>query len=845
MSLFETRSDKRKALVKSGRPAAPDKDTMRKLGPSAAAKLNPRAKHKHFKPHVPKRCNIMWLRRAPTALDDERGVWQQTNEMLDLLGGRQVGMDAVCRIALPTGKKVPAHLDHYIECFRGEILKTLMVSKPRVLVVEGDDALRWALPGIGGGAKTARGRMFPIQMSGIRMWVCPVMDRVALGSSDSTNRIDKIPVREWISTWESDVKAAIRISEKGRPKRSLVHTEKRATQNVRCITTFKETMEFLDEVAHRPEEIHALDLETSHLRPYAKDSAILTCSIAMSEDEVVAFPIEHPEAGFSVSKVRRIYEALREYLSQGRLIAAHHLAFELEWLGHKLGPDVLRTTVWLDTMTQAATLDERSSGHGLDYLCRQHFGLALKSVTDVDRASLQHEQLAKVLLYNGMDSRYTWLLHEKQSLRLGKKLGDVYIESLRRIPTLVMAQLHGLHVDQKVVRRLQRKYQREIDACEKEAAALPDVQKFMRTKGDFNLRSTHDITKLLRDGLGYGDDDKPFKTDEASLKLIKHPISDIILRHRSASKQKGTYLDKFLIGSPDSLVWPDGRIHTIYNTTFARTGRLSSEGPNLQNEPKRKDSAVRSRIVADPGHVIIAGDYGQIEARIIAIMSQDRAFIKALWEHYDVHMHWAQDLASRWPKSAQKYDSMKAYRTAVKSFWVFAQFFGASFKTCAKNLDLPLDVAEAAADDFWQEFHGVKRWHQELERFYKRHGYVQCMTGRRRAGPLNFNMIINTPVQGTASDLMMNAMDRAGEEAHESGERWKNPIWTIHDEIAWMVPLEIEEEATSWIVDTMAGVPYDWLNVPISVEVERGTVWSDMTSVGTFEAAPHKRAVRV
>ncbi len=167
--------------------------------------------------------------------------------------------------------------------------------------------------------------------------------------------------------------------------------------------------------------------------------------------------------------------------------------------------------------------------------------------------------------------------------------------------------------------------------------------------------------------------------------------------------------------------------------------------------------------------ILMEFDHGQLEARVIAMFSQDKVFVKALWERYDVHAEWARRIALAYPsriggkKNLDDKAVMKTFRNDVKNQFVFPLFFGATLGKTAHELSIPVEAIQPLYDEFWRTFSGVKAYQETMEAFYRKHGYVSCLTGRRRHAPLSYNQIINSPIQGTASDLVVDAMDRLSE----------------------------------------------------------------------------------
>ncbi len=338
--------------------------------------------------------------------------------------------------------------------------------------------------------------------------------------------------------------------------------------------------------------------------------------------------------------------------------------------------------------------------------------------------------------------------------------------------------------------------------------------------------------------------------DESVLEQIKHPLSKLILDLRKASRSLSTYVDPLREGS--EILYPDGLLHATFNTYYAETGRLSCEDPNLQNWPKRdaEQKELRRPVGAlRPDQSMLSFDYGQIEARVIAMATKDKAFCKSLWENYDVHMEWARRIAEDYPEriggEAMLDDkkAMKDFRTDIKNQWTFPLFFGARLESAAGYLGIPDNIIRPHYNAFWKQFYGVKDWQEEQLEFYHKYGYVECLTGRRRHGPMSVNMVYNSPIQGTACEIVMDAMCRL----YETGDPELQPEIQVHDDLTWFRVEDsrldiVAEKAMNILLD----VSFPWVNVPITIEMSKGKNWmpwhednnpDGMKEFGTFSSA--------
>ena len=264
---------------------------------------------------------------------------------------------------------------------------------------------------------------------------------------------------------------------------------------------------------------------------------------------------------------------------------------------------------------------------------------------------------------------------------------------------------------------------------------------------------------------------------------------------------------------------------------------------NMQNWPKRDDAWIRAIIVSPRvhpttgrscEHVLVSADYGQIEPRVIAMESKDKALVKSFWDRHDIHLDWAERIAKVDPKAYRARGSgIKRLRQDVKSNWVLAGFYGALWRSIQRRLGLS-NKCEALFEEFRDTFPGVWAWQRTQTKFYNRHGYVVGLTGRRRHAPLSVNQLLNNPTQGVASDIVVDAMNRLSIRADREDEPAFQAVLNIHDDLSFYVPKKRQEELTAEIVREMLTPKFPWVNVPLSVEVSAGSNWADLEKVDVF-----------
>jgi DNA polymerase-1 len=602
-------------------------------------------------------------------------------------------------------------------------------------------------------------------------------------------------------------------------------------------------------------KVKAIDIETSALRPYAKNAKILT--VAISFDDInFAFALDHPRAAWSDHERLDILMALEEIFIDDTIKVAHNAVFECEWLIHYFGKEVIRHEVWECTQLQAHFLDERrGAGQGnddetkrnayqsLDFLCRLNFGTAFKSMFKLDKKNMAEADLTETLIYNGVDTKQTLRLYHSQTQQLKNAgLYEAYLVAVPRQPTVALMQHLGIEVDQAKVKELQVKVGREIERIEAEINTLEVVQKYIADKGKFNPLGD-DAIAIFRDYLKRDEikvqDGKRLRlsVDKHVLEKIDHPLANFIVTLRNKTKMKSTYIDGLELGKGEK-VWPDNKIHCNFNTTFTVTGRLSSDELNMQNFPQRADAWVREQVTAGKGHYIVAADFGQLEACTAAMCTKDPVLVNSLWDEYDIHYFWASKLAKLAPERVggdfNDPEVSDNFRSLVKNKLTFPAIYGAQNSSIAGYLSVSESIIDKLMKEFWETFCGVAEWQKKTMKAYYDLGYVESPSGRRRHYPMTRNEAINATIQGLASDIVVDAMCRLSYLAATECKWYLHPRLNIHDDITAVVPDKHLDEAIEIMIKTMLTPQLQCINVPMSVSVSIGRNWFQMHKLGKF-----------
>jgi DNA polymerase-1 len=483
-----------------------------------------------------------------------------------------------------------------------------------------------------------------------------------------------------------------------------------------------------------------------------------------------------------------------------------------------------------DTLLAAYLLDPETPS-SLKELARRELDVVLERFEDgtaKQRAQVPFEQLdvERATTYASADAEIAVTLGERFGPRvdqegLGKLLREVELPLSR-----VLAQMEhsGVLVDVHVLETVSKRLEGELRELEAKAKAIAGR--------DFAIRSRDQLERILFDELELPVLKRTPKggrsTDAEVLEELaeKHPLPKVIVEYRELDKLKGTYLDAL----PKCVNPKTGRIHTRFDQAVAATGRLSSSDPNLQNIPIRTEVGreIRAAFVAPKGTRIVSADYSQIELRILAHLSDDPGLIEAFTSKDDVHTHTA-SLVFGVPKSEVTRDM----RSRVKAI-NFGIMYGMGDAALAKQIGTSRDEAARFIEAYFDRYRGVARFLEKTIEQARRGEAVRTLLGRRRFLPNLHSpnrglrmeaerVAKNTPIQGTAADILKLAMVKLG--AREPVVPGARMILTVHDELVFEVPEQHVKSAMGRIKEEMESSMK--LRVPLVVEVGEGANWND------------------
>jgi DNA polymerase-1 len=315
-----------------------------------------------------------------------------------------------------------------------------------------------------------------------------------------------------------------------------------------------------------------------------------------------------------------------------------------------------------------------------------------------------------------------------------------------------------------------------------------------------------------------------------------HPVVDWVLEYRELSKLKNTYVDAL----PQQVNPITGRVHTSYNQSGSVTGRIASSNPNLQNIPIRTELGrrVRHAFIANPGNVLLAVDYSQVELRIVAHMSNDETMLAAFREGQDIH---AATAAAIYNIPIDQITKEQRDRAKGVNFGLI---YGMSAFGLSRYTDTTLAEAENFVVTYFEQFPGVKNYLDGMKTLAADQGYVETLLGRRRYFPglktqSNHNIrsreereAINAPIQGTAADIMKIAMLRVPQGLKQADLSAKM-LLQVHDELVLECPLE-ELKPTAELVSQVMQNAYP-LKIPLQTDARSGPNWNEMSPISNWD----------
>jgi len=570
--------------------------------------------------------------------------------------------------------------------------------------------------------------------------------------------------------------------------------------------------------------VFCFDTETTGLNASEAELVGIAFSIKPQEAYYVPVPANQETARAIVHEFKAIFEnAAIEKIGQN----IKYDVLMLRWY------DVNVAGKYWDTMVMHYIIDPQSR-HNLNYLAETYLDYTPVSIESLigkkgkNQLSMRDIAPEKVKEYAGEDADLTLQLKLALEKELTGELLDLYNEVEEPlIDVLVEIEYNGVNLDTDFLGQYSTVLDEEVVAMKKkifDAAGL----------NTFNLDSPKQVGEVLFDKMEIPYRWKKTKTGQYSTNEEKlselaknHEVVADLLGYRSLAKLKSTYVDAL----PKLVSKRTKRIHSSFNQALTATGRLSSHNPNLQNIPIRSERGKEVRkafIPRSEDHILLAADYSQIELRLVAEISGDKAMIQAFQEGLDIHKATA---AKIYGVPLDEVTKEQRYNAKTVNFSII---YGAGATNLSKNLGIKRAEAKALIDQYFNEYDGLKAYMENVVEEARKNGYVTTLKGRRRylrdLDSRN-SMVrshaernaINTPIQGSAADMIKLAMIKIHAALKEANLATKMTS-QVHDELIFDVP-KAELEQVKTIIDTHMKNALEGLQVPILIGMDTGANW--------------------
>jgi len=598
--------------------------------------------------------------------------------------------------------------------------------------------------------------------------------------------------------------------------------EKRRYAWVKNESEFKD---FLDDLKKQKEIV--LDTETTSLNPV--EAELVGLSFCFKKGEAFYLPLGHEEKKDNLD-LKVVLNGLKKILEDERIKkVGQNLKFDLEVLRQN---EIDLKGIDFDTMIASYLLNPSEHQHNLGYLALKYLDHKMIPISDLIGTGKKQKSFASVKVpdaceYSCEDVDYTLRLKEIFQPELKEKaLEKLFYEvELPLVEVLAEMELVGVCVDMDYLKNMSRSVQEDLNRLIGEIYALAGRE--------FNINSTQQLSQVLFDHLKLPPMRKTEKktalsTDFGVLEELAkiHPLPKLLLDYRQLSKLKSTYIDAL----PELISKKTGRIHTSFNQTVTATGRLSSSDPNLQNIPIRTELGKKIRkafIPQSKDFLILSCDYSQIEPRILAHFSEDKTLMTSFINDEDIHQRTASEVFGV-PLSKVTPEQRRLAKTTN-----FSIMYGVSAYGLSQSTDMTPQEAQAFIDVYFKRYPKVKKYLEESINKAREMGYALTLFGRRRFIPeiessnrrkreFAERVAINTPIQGSAADLIKIVMIEIFKELKKRKTKTEM-ILQVHDELVF----EVFKEELNWVKEMVKDKMENTvkLKVPIKVDMKVGENW--------------------
>ncbi len=601
--------------------------------------------------------------------------------------------------------------------------------------------------------------------------------------------------------------------------------EERPLATYSLISSWEELMGLKERLQN--EGIFAFDVATIHESPPLQ--RIAGISFCGREGEAYYVPLEHgANSSFGLDTFKREFGELLEDDKIKKV--GHNIKYAAEILIQN-GFDI--KGLYFDTMVASYLLNPEQRQHDISFLSQHYLNFKKTRFEDLvgkakDKLKLTDLPIDVVKQYYCENVDYSMRLYHVlfKELKNSNNLDLLFKIEMPLIYVLIEMELNGITIDVKLFNDMSIELQKRIDQLTEEI--------YKEAGMEFNINSPQQLSyvlfeKLKLPTLKKTEKTKAFSTNVKVLNQLAsgpHRLPKLILEYRTLTKLRSTYLDSLV----DLINPKTGRLHTSFNQTVTATGRLSSSNPNLQNIPVRGEVGreMRKGFIAPEGFLLLSADYSQIELRIFAHYSEDPKLVEAFLKGEDIHERTAMEIFDLKDPSLVTPDKRRMAK-AIN----FGIIYGMGPQKLSEELNIDIKLAKAYLEAYYERYPGVLRYRKETVEKARRDGYVTTLFNRRRylpnIGSENKGLMseaeraaINTPIQGTAADLIKKAMVNIRDRFRREGLGAKI-LLQVHDELLFEVPEGELEKTKKAVVEEMEGVYR--LKVPLKVDVGYGRNW--------------------
>ncbi len=605
---------------------------------------------------------------------------------------------------------------------------------------------------------------------------------------------------------------------------SLVkHIPSGASSDVQYETVI--SREKVKEIVGSIKESYALEVEATSKHPLKGSLVGIALSIEKGQGFYIPFSHMYPGVPVQLQK-RDVLEDLKKVFEDEKIAKiGHNLKYDMMVL-KKEGIQVKGRLY--DVMIASYLMNPHKMNHSLEEVALEYLSYRKQPLEEVlkKKSSFADVTLEEASVFASEDAHICLELSEVLFDSVKENALEKVYDDIEMPLIYVLADVEeaGVKIDLQKLSMISKELDRELDGIQKRIYFLAGEE--------FNINSPKQLSRILFQNIGLQPKKKTktgYSTDMSVLEELadSHELPREILTYRTLNKLKTTYIDVL-----PKLVNPEtDRIHTSFNQTVTATGRLSSSDPNLQNIPVRGEWGRRMRetFIADEDNFLLSADYSQIELRILAHLSQDAGLVEAFRNNDDIHARTASEIF-RIPA-----DKITSEMRRIAKTVNFGIIYGISPFGLSETLSISREEAKSYIDQYFHRHQGVMNYIEKTIKDAKHRGYVTTLFGRQRAIPeirsknttvrqQGERLVINSPIQGTAADIIKIAMIHIWKRFNERGLKTKM-ILQVHDELLFEVPGSEQESVADIVKREMEAVLE--LSVPLHVDMKYGKNWAE------------------